>query len=380
MKIPFVKAPMIGNEERYLLESFRSNFHGGNGPFTSKCHKFIEDKFRVGKSLMTTSCTDALEMSAFLINGGPGDEFIVPSYTFSSTANAFASKGMVPIYCDIRIDTLNIDEEKIEDLITDKTKAIVPIHYAGVPANMDTINAISKKYGIPVIEDAAQAVNSKYKGRYAGSLAKLGTFSFHATKSYSSGEGGALTLNDNIFFERAEYLWEKGTDRSLVTKGLKNKYSWVDYGSSFLPSDILASLLFGQLENIDLMQIKRKKVHDNYLETFKSFAEDGLRMTHVPDDVDSNYHAFWLLFEKPNERDLFLNLSLSQSLSPYIGYMPLHSSPMGKKLGGDKFTLPVTDHVGSCIARLPFYLMNDDELNFACKKFKEILKIVYAKK
>jgi len=377
MKIPFTKAPMIGNEEKYLLESFRSNFHGGNGPFTKKCHKFMEDYFHIGKVLMTTSCTDALEMAAFLVDGKPGDEFIVPSYTFSSTANAFASKGMIPIFCDIRWDTLNIDESKIEELITEKTKAIVPIHYAGIPAEMTCINAISKKYDIPVVEDAAQAVNSKYKGKFAGSLSDIGAFSFHASKSYSSGEGGALTLNHDKYFERAEYLWEKGTDRSLVIQGLQNKYSWVDYGSSFLPSDILAALLYGQFENIKSMQLKRKKIHDAYLQTLKGFKKNGLKMIHVPEHIETNYHAFWILFEQPQQRDLFLELSLSEQLNPYIGYIPLHSSPMGKFLGGDSFNLPVTDQVAPSIARLPFYFMTDEELNFACIKFKEILNIVF---
>ena len=378
MRIPFVKAPIIGNEEKYLLESFRSNFHGGNGPFTKKCHEFIETHFNIGKSLLTTSCTDALEMGAFLINGCPGDEFIVPSYTFSSTANAFVSRGMTPIFCDIREDTLNIDDSQIEELINEKTKAIVPIHYAGIPAEMDRINLLASNYDIPVIEDAAQAVNSKYNGNYAGSLSEIGTFSFHTTKSYSAGEGGALTLNNTKYFERAEYLWEKGTDRCLVTQGLQNKYSWVDYGSSFLPSDILAALLFGQFENLDLMQNKREKVHLAYLETFKEFCEDGLKMISVPDHVDTNFHAFWILFEKPQQRELFLKLSNSKSLSPYIGYVPLHSSPMGKRLGGDNFDLPVTDHVGSSLVRMPFYLMSDEELDFACLTFKEIITTVLA--
>jgi len=380
MNIPFVKAPMTGNEEKYLLESFRSNFHGGNGPFTKKCHKFMEENFLIGKALMTTSCTDALEMAAFLVDGKPGDEFIVPSYTFSSTANAFASKGMIPIFCDIRRDTLNIDENKIEELITEKTKAIVPIHYAGIPAEMTSINVISKKYGIPVVEDAAQAVNSRYRGKFAGALSDIGTFSFHATKSYSSGEGGALTLNDKKYFDRAEFLWEKGTDRSLVIQGLKNKYSWVDYGSSFLPSDILAAMLYGQFANLNSMQDHRKKIHDSYLRTFKNFKKNGLTMTYVPEHIETNYHAFWVLFEKPQQRDLFLKLSLSEHLNPYIGYIPLHSSPMGQFLGGDRFDLPITDHVASSIARLPFYLMSDKELNFACMKFKEILNIVFSEK
>lgn len=376
MKIPFVKAPLGGGEEKYLLESIRSGFHGGNGPFTKKCHTCLESKFNLGKALLTTSCTDALEMAAFLIGGGRGDEFIVPSYTFSSTANAFVSRGMTPVFCDIRKDTLNIDETKIEDLVTDNTKAIVPIHYAGIPAEMDTINSIAEKYGIPVVEDAAQAVNSKYKAKYAGSLSDLGTYSFHATKSYSCGEGGALTLNNDKYFDRSEYLWEKGTDRSLVVKGLQNKYSWVDYGSSFLPSDILAALLYSQLQFLEEMQDGRKKLHLAYTKVVERFRDYGLGMTVVPDDIETNYHAFWILFPHPSQRDLFLKLSLEASITPYIGYIPLHSSPMGRSLGGDRFDLPVTDHVSSCIARLPFYLMTEDEINFVCDRLDEVLEKV----
>ncbi len=366
MKIPFVKAPVIGNEEKYLLDSFRSRYHGGGGNYTKKCHQFMQEKFGIKKTLMTTSCTDALEMSAFLIDAQLGDEFIVPSYTFSSTANAFASKGMMPVFCDIRNDTLNIDENKIENLITSKTKAIIPIHYAGIPAEMDKINEIAKKYSLTVIEDAAQAVNSKYNGRYAGSLSDLGAFSFHATKSYSSGEGGALTMNDSKYFERSEFLWEKGTDRSLVVQGLKNKYSWVDYGSSFLPSDLLSALLYAQFENLELMQEKRKKLHDAYVKALRPLESYGLRMLSIPENVETNYHAFWILFKNENQRDKFLNLSLSKGVSPYIGYMSLHSSVMGKKLGGDNYDLPITDYVSSSIARLPFYLMNDEEIEYTC--------------
>ena len=375
MKIPFVKAPIIGNEEEVLLDSFRSGYHGGGGRYTKKCHDFMQEQFGIGKALMTTSGTDALEMTAFLVNGQSGDEFIVPSYTFSSTANAFASKGMIPVYCEIREDTLNIDENKIEALITEKTKAIVPIHYAGIPAEMDKINEIGKKYNIPVIEDTAQAFNSKYKGRYAGTLAELGAFSFHATKSYSSGEGGALSMNDEKYFHRSEFLWEKGTDRSLVVQGLKNKYSWVDYGSSFLPSDLLSALLFAQFQNLDLMQEKRKKLHDAYTNAFKPLEQYGLRMTFVPENVETNYHAFWLLFNNEAQRDKFLQLSLARNISPYIGYMALHSSPMGKKLGGDKFNLPFTDHVSKSIARLPFYLMSDEEIEYTCANLYETAKL-----
>lgn len=380
MKIPFVKAPIIGNEEEFLIDSFRSGYHGGGGNYTRKCHEFMQEKFGIGKAMMTTSGTDALEMTAFLVNGQPGDEFIVPSYTFSSTANAFASKGMIPVYCEIREDTLNIDETKIEALITSKTKAIVPIHYAGIPAEMDKINEIGKKYNIPVIEDAAQAFNSKYNGKYAGTLAELGTFSFHATKSYSSGEGGALTMNDEKYYHRSEFLWEKGTDRSLVVQGLKNKYSWVDYGSSFLPSDLLSALLYAQLLNLDLMQEKRKKLHDAYINAFKPLEQYGLKMTYVPENVETNYHAFWLLFNNEAQRDKFLQLSLARNISPYIGYMALHSSPMGKKLGGNKYNLPFTDHVSVSIARLPFYLMNDNEIEYTCSNLYETAKIALTSK
>ena len=376
MKIPFLKAPLFGNEEEYLLKSFRSNYHGGGGPFTKKCHEFMENKFGIGKAMMTTSGTDALEMTAFLINGQPGDEFIVPSYTFSSTANAFASKGMIPIYCDIRLDTLNIDETKIEVLVTERTKAIIPIHYDGIPAEMDKINEVAKKYNIPVIEDAAQAVNSKYNGKYAGNLCELGIYSFHATKSYSSGEGGALTMNNDKYFDRAEFLWEKGTDRSLVVQGLKNKYSWVDYGSSFLPSDILSALLYAQFQNLDKMQTIRKKLHDAYISTFEPYKNSGLKMLFVPKNIETNYHAFWLLFNDEQKKDKFLRLSLENNISSYIGYIPLHSSPMGKKLGGDKFYLPITDHVGSSIVRLPFYLMTDEEIVYTCITLSNILKKV----
>jgi dTDP-4-amino-4,6-dideoxygalactose transaminase len=377
MRIPFVKAPIVGNEEEYLLKSFRSGYHGGGGSFTKKCHEFMHEKFTIGKAIMTTSGTDALEMTAFLINGQPGDEFIVPSYTFSSTANAFASKGMIPVYCEIRADTLNMDENKIEALITEKTKAIVPIHYAGIPAEMDKINEIAKKYNLPVIEDAAQAFNSKYNGKYAGTLCELGIFSFHATKSYSSGEGGALTMNNEKYYDRAEFLWEKGTDRSLVVQGLKNKYSWVDYGSSFLPSDLLSALLYAQFQNLDLMQERRKKLHDSYVSAFKPLEALGLTMTCVPDNIETNYHAFWLLFNNSIQRDKFLELSLSKDISPYIGYMPLHSSPMGKKLGGDKYNLPITDHVSESIVRLPFYLMTDEEIEYTCSNLYETAKIIY---
>ena len=378
MKIPFFKYPNIGKQEEYLIDSFKSGHHSGNGYYTQKCQKYIEDKFLIKKTLLTTSCTDALEMASFLIGANIIDgEFIVPSYTFSSTANAFVYMGLKPVFCDIRIDTLNIDENKIENLITEKTKCIVVIHYAGIPCEMDKINDIAKKHKIPVIEDAAQAFNSKYYNKYCGSLSDLGTFSFHASKSYSSGEGGALTINNKKFIERSEFLWEKGTDRSQVVKGLKNKYSWVDYGSSFLPSDLLASILYAQLETIDESKMIRKKLHDSYESTFSDFKKYGISFIDVPSYVDPNYHAFWILFDKPFYRDKFIELSLNQNISPYIGYIPLHSSPMGKKIVDDNCNLKITDFVSETVCRLPFYLMDDLEINYVNESFKQVLLKMY---
>jgi dTDP-4-amino-4,6-dideoxygalactose transaminase len=365
----------MGNEEKYLLDALHSNYHGGGGPYTKKCHDLLETKYNIGKTLLTTSCTDALEMCAFLVNGNPGDEFITPSYTFSSTANAFASKGMIPVYCDVRPDTLNIDEAQIESLITSKTKAIVVIHYAGIPAEMNKINKIGEKHNIPVIEDAAQAVNSQYHDRYAGSLSELGAFSFHVTKSYSAGEGGALTMNNDKYFERSEFLWEKGTDRSLVLQGQKNKYSWVDFGSSFLPSDLLAALLFAQLENREKMEEVRQMLHNDYMKTLEPFNGNGLTYLTIPDNIKSNYHAFWVMLESTDQRESFLKYSLSKGVSPYIGYVPLHTSPKGIELGGDKYNLPVTDKAGKCVVRLPFYLMSEEERDYTCSVIGEAVEV-----
>ena len=370
-KFPFVKPPIAGKEEEYFLKAFRSGNHAGGGPFTSECQSFIEKKFNIGKTLLTTSCTDALEMASFLINGAVNDEFIVPSYTFSSTANAFVSRGMVPVFCEIDQRTLNIDPKKIEALITNKTKAIVPIHYAGIPSEMNLINDIAKKYNLIVIEDAAQAFNSKYKGKYAGALGDLSTFSFHATKSYSCGEGGALNINNSKFNERSEYLWEKGTDRSLVVQGLKNKYSWVDYGSSFLPSDLLSSILLAQLEEIDFLQMKREKLFFEYYEKFKDL---NLQTIEIPEGVENNFHAFWIVFNTPNQRDLFIKKSNEINIMPYIGYIPLHNSKMGEKVGRTPYPLLHTESISSRIVRLPFYIMSSGEIEFVSSKLLKIAK------
>lgn len=374
MKIPFVKTPLTGSEFKYLTDSINSGFHSGLGPYSKKVNDFIENKFKIGKSFLTTSCTDALEMCSFLVNGEPGDEFIVPSYTFSSTANAFVSRGMVPVWAEIDEKTLNINPNCIENLITEKTKAIVIIHYAGIPSDMDEIMKIAEKHNLPVIEDAAQAFNSKYKGNYAGSIADLSTFSFHATKSYSCGEGGALGVNNIKYFERAEYLLEKGTDRSKVIQGLQNKYSWVDNGSSFLLSDILASILYGQILQLDELQSKRKVLFDTYTEIFSSFKEIlNLQFLETPKYAQGNYHAFWVLFRTEVDRNNFLKLSREMGISPYIGYISLHNSPMGLKCGSKRINLDFTEAVESRIARLPFYTMEPDELIHLKNSLEKVL-------
>tara|TARA_B110000008_G_scaffold268593_1_gene296915 strand:+ start:671 stop:1810 length:1140 start_codon:yes stop_codon:yes gene_type:complete len=378
MIIPFVKPPIVGTELESIQKSLLSFSHGGGGPFTKKCQEYLEKNFEIGKVVLTTSCTSALEASSLLIDGSGEDEIISPSYTFSSTVNAFAIRGMKPVYVDVREDTLNINEKLIEEAITEKTKAIIPVHYAGIPSEMDEINRIAKKYDLIVIEDAAQAVNSKYNNKYAGSLSDIGAFSFHATKSYSCGEGGAILLNNEKYFDRVEYIVEKGTDRSLVVQGVQNKYSWVDYGSSFLPSDILASLLISQLKNKDYLQGKRKKLFESYKSIFENYEQYGLKFVSPPKNVESNYHAFWIILNDNEMRDKFLQLSMEYNVYAYIGYIPLHTSKMGVQLGGHKYNLPITDDFSQRIVRLPFYIMNRSEINYVSEIFNKILSVLYS--
>lgn len=365
MKIPFVKAPLTGNEVSVVTEAINSGYHGGDGPFTKKVHQLIEREFGVGKCLLTTSCTDALEMCALLLKAEPGDEVILPSYTFSSTALAFAMHGFKPVFVDVNEENKNITIDHIEPAVTDRTKAIIVVHYAGVVCDMDPIMEFAEKKGLVVVEDAAQAVNSKYKGRYAGSIGHLATYSFHATKSYSCGEGGALLMNDEKYYRRAHFLWEKGTDRSLVLAGVKNKYSWVDWGSSFLISDILAALLYDQLINRDSLQSKRKQLNDEYFDFFSKRNISGLRYLSFPASVNPNYHAFWIEFDDHSKREEFISFMGEQGVSTYIGYVPLHTSPKGQEIGKSiPKLLPLTDSAGLGLVRLPFYIMTDKEVDF----------------
>jgi dTDP-4-amino-4,6-dideoxygalactose transaminase len=371
MKIPFVKAPQTGNEVNIVTEAINSGYHGGDGPYTKKVHKLIEKEFGVGKCLLTTSCTDALEMCALLLDAKPGDEVILPSYTFSSTALAFSMHGFKPVFVDVNEENKNITLDNIKPAVSQKTRAIIVVHYAGIVCDMDPIMEFAINNDLIVIEDAAQAVNSKYKGRYAGSIGHLATYSFHATKSYSCGEGGALLMNDEKYFRRANFLWEKGTDRSLVLAGVKNKYSWVDWGSSFLISDILAALLFDQLTHRDFLQSERKKLNDAYYSFFYDAKIENLRCLTTPEDVDPNFHAFWIEFNNNDLREKFITFMAKFNISAYIGYVPLHTSPKGLEVGTTKGkVLNVTDKAGKSLVRLPFFNMNNDEIEYLILNLK----------
>ena len=374
MKIPFMKPPLTGNEQKYFKEAWESNWHGGDGKFTKLCNEFLKNEFGIKKSLLTTSGTDALEMCSFLANAMPGKEVIFPSYTFSSTANAFVSHGATPVFIDVERETLNMDPSLIENAISEKTIAICPIHYAGLPADMDKINAIAKKYNLIVIEDAAQAIGSKYQGRFAGSLCELGAFSFHATKSISCGEGGALTINDEQFSQRAQFLWEKGTDRSLVLEGKLNKYQWVDKGSSFLPSDLISAILWAQLENWKMLHEKRKQVFDQYTQILKNYNHLDLNFAPVPKGYESNYHAFWILFDDNKTKDNFQKHCTEKGVTTYNHYVPLHSSVMGNKVSRTASKMETTNLAGENCIRLPMYPMNDLEIKYVGEVINSALK------
>ncbi|HGE69684.1 TPA: dTDP-4-amino-4,6-dideoxygalactose transaminase [Candidatus Poribacteria bacterium] len=373
MKIPFNKPHLTGKELGYIEESLKSGNIVGNCEFTKKCERLMEEKFGAKKVLLTGSCTDAMEMASLLIDLQPDDEVIVPSFTFVSTANAFILRGARPVFVDIREDTLNIDEKKIEEKITNKTKAIYPVHYAGVSCDMDVIMDIAKKYNLYVMEDSAQGVNARYKGKFLGTIGHLGAYSFHGTKNYTCGEGGALVINDERFIERAEILREKGTNRSKFIRGEVDKYTWVDIGSSFLLSDVSASFLYAQLENLDEIKEKRKAVFDFYYENLKELEDSGyLKLPTIPKECETNYHIFYILLPSHEIRNSLMDQLKSEGIQSTFHYIPLHNSPMGMKFGYKDGDLPITETVSSCILRLPFYAdLKLDELSFVVEKIKE---------
>ena len=354
--IPFNKASITDLEEKYVLDALHNSKLSGDGKYTMRVYQQLQERFGMKHVLLTTSGTTALEMAAILINLEPGDEVIVPSFTFSSTVNAFLLRGAKPVFCDIRTDTFNMDEQLIEGLITPKTKAIYCVDYAGIPCEMDTINDIARRCGLFVIEDAAQAIGSTYKGRYAGTLCEFGCYSFHETKNYVMGEGGCLVLNDEKYIERADIIREKGTNRRQVLKGWTDKYTWHDIGSSFLPSDVLAAVLSAQLERYDEIMEKRLRIWNTYHEQLKPLEEAGkLRRAIVPDYVQHNGHMYNILLPSDAVRTKLVERLKEQGIMAYICYVPLHSAPMGQRLGWKPEACPQTEECGARTLRLPLY-------------------------
>jgi len=357
MKIPFNKPYITSNEFDYIQLAHKNAHLAGDGPFTSKCHQWIEQKANTKKALLTHSCTAALEMSALLLDIKLGDEVIMPSYTFVSTANAFVLRGGIPVFVDIRQDTLNLDESLIEAAITNKTKAIVVVHYAGVACEMDTIMNIAKQYNLAVIEDAAQGVMASYKGHALGSIGHLGTYSFHETKNVISGEGGALLINQQNFIEQAEIIREKGTNRNQFFRGEVDKYTWQSLGSSFLPGELIAAFLWAQLEQAKEITQKRLALWNYYHQQLESSEADGkLRRPVISKDCQHNAHMYYVLIPNEINRNDMLSKLSENGVNAIFHYIPLHSSPAGKKFGRISGDLLTTNNSASRIIRLPLWI------------------------
>ena len=353
--ISFNKPYLTGKETTYITEAVLSQKISGDGIFTKKCHDFFEKRYGFKKVLLTTSCTDALEMAAILLDIQPGDEVIAPSFTFVSTVNAFVLRGAKIVFVDNKADNPNMDEEKIEQLITHKTKVIIPVHYAGIACNMDRIMEIANKHNLIVVEDAAQAIDSYYKDKPLGSIGQLAAFSFHETKNIISGEGGMLTINDDKYIKRAEIIREKGTNRSAFFRGEIDKYGWVDIGSSFLPSDIIAAFLYAQLENLDDIQTKRKSIWNQYQEELSSLEKAGnVTLPNIPAYAANNAHLFYLVTKTPDERAELIAHLKANNVYAVFHYLSLHKSPYYKDKH-DGRELPNSDKFSDCLIRLPFY-------------------------
>ena len=370
--IPFNVPPATGKEGKYIAQAIATHKICGDGEFTKKCNAWLENKFNAKKVLLTTSGTTALEMAAILCNVQPGDEVILPSYTFCSTADAFVQRGAKLVFVDVRPDTMNIDEKLIEKAITPKTKVIVAVHYAGVACEMDTIMDIAKRHNLKVVEDAAQAVMSKYKGRYCGTIGDFGCYSFHETKNYSMGEGGAIVINDEKYIEQAEIIREKGTNRSKFWRGEIDKYTWVDYGSSYLPSELNAAYLLPQLEMAEEINEARMKVWNRYYEAFKDL-RDKIELPVVPEDCVHNAHMFYIKCKDLEERTKFISYMKENGIGCVFHYIPLHSSPAGVRFGRffeeDVYTTKESER----LVRLPLWygLTEEDQMKVieAVKEF-----------
>jgi dTDP-4-amino-4,6-dideoxygalactose transaminase len=358
--IPFNKPYMTGRELWYIAQAHTNGHLAGDGMFTRKCHSWLEDSVGAHKALLTHSCTAALEMAAILAGIQPGDEVIMPSYTFVSTANAFVLRGGVPVFVDIRRDTLNIDETKIEAAITQRTRVIVPVHYAGVACEMDTIMNIAQRHNLLVIEDAAQGIMSTYKNKPLGSIGHMGAYSFHETKNIISGEGGALLINDEHFVERAEIIREKGTNRSQFFRGQVDKYTWVDVGSSYLPGEVIAAFLWAQMEEAEAITKRRLEVWESYHKVLAPLESVGiLRRPIVPPSCEHNAHMYYILLDSLEKRTEFIDKLKEKSINTVFHYVPLHNSPAGRKYGRVSGEMTNTEELADRLARLPLWI-NDD--------------------
>ncbi|TRX47550.1 dTDP-4-amino-4,6-dideoxygalactose transaminase [Bacteroides sp. HF-5092] len=368
-EVPFNKPYLTGKEAHYMYQAVYGGKLSGNGIFTKKCQEYFEKQYGFKKSLLTTSCTDALEMCAILADIQPGDEVIVPSYTFVSTALAFVRQGAKIVFADSCPDNPNIDATRIEELITPKTKAIVPVHYAGVACDMDLIMDLARKYNLLVIEDAAQAIDSYYKGKPLGSIGHLAAFSFHETKNIISGEGGMLAINDERFIRRAEIIWEKGTNRAEFFRGAVNKYGWVDIGSSFLPSEVIAAFLWAQLENLENIQLRRKELWNRYNDALSAAALPNITLPNIPDYATNNAHMYYLVCQSLEQRTELIKKLKENGVLAVFHYLSLHTSEYYHDKH-DGRVLTNTDHFADCLVRLPmFYELTDAEVD-------EIVRII----
>ncbi len=383
MKIPFNKPYLTTKAEHYLLDAYRSYQHCGNHKWNLRCIDYLKKRFHFREVFLVPSGTAALEMGVFLCGLKPGDEVILPSYTFSSTATAVLLAGANPIFCEVEPNTMNIDTNCIPKLITKNTKLILPIDYAGIPCDINRIEKIAADHNLSVFVDSAQSLSSRTStGDYVGTSSDLAAFSFHETKNFTCGEGGALVVNKEEWIDRAFILQEKGTDRKQVLDGLKSKYGWVDIGSSYLLSDILASALYSQLESIDFITNARRKITDSYLTSLKPFEDAGfIKLPRPPKECSLNHHAFFVIFDSKENKSQFLKtLKTEFNVSAYIGYQPLHSSAKGLSLGYKPDDLPITQDLASRIVRLPFYTelgLNRDHLNYTVFSIISVLNSIY---
>ena len=363
IRIPFNRPCLVGREQDYMRQAIEQGHLSGDGVFTKQCHALLEQTLGVPKALLTTSCTHALDMAALLLDIQPGDEVILPSFTFVSTVNAFALRGAQPVFADIRPDTLNLDETRLEALVTPRTKAIAPVHYAGVGCEMDAIAKVADHFDLAVVEDNAHGLFGKYKDGYLGTFGCLATQSFHDTKNFTCGEGGALLINDPKYIERAEILREKGTNRSRFYQGLVDKYTWVDIGSSYLPSELLAAFLYAQLERRGAIQAARQRMWEYYHTHLSEWAlAHDVQLPFIPVYCEQSYHLYYLLMPRPAQRQAMIDHLCSRGVQSVFHYLPLHLSEMGQRFGGRPGDCPITESVSERLLRLPLYYgLSEDE-------------------